>query len=246
MFSAFLDWCSEFWYNLKTDHHYRRRVIAGGILIVVGLLLVFSPTITKHLISSYQPRVSKQAMANNNKKRGDFNYADVKRLSLANVAKARARAKDLNIVGEIAVPSNHIHIPIAKGINNTILALAAGTFRPDMQMGKGNYALAGHNMANHSKILFSPLYDYAKPGQKIYITNLNKVYTYKIYQRQIINPDRVDVVKNTKKPITTLITCDETGGHRLMIRGKLVKSQKLKHAPKHVQKLFSQKYTNVN
>src|SRR5699024_6589222 len=129
------------------------------------------------------------------------------------------------------------------GINNTTLALSAGTFRENMQMGKGNYALAGHNMANHSSILFSPLYDYAKKGQKIYITNLNHVYTYKIYQRKLIDRHQVQVVNNTKKPIITLITCDETGNKRLMVHGKLIQNQKLKHAPKHVQNLFKQCYT---
>lgn len=205
-----------------------------------------SPMITKHLIASYQPQVSKTQMAKNEQSPGEYNYKSVKELSLANVTRARAQAGNIKIIGEIAIPSNHIHIPIAKGINNTTLALSAGTFRENMQMGKGNYALAGHNMANHSPILFSPLYDYAKKGQKIYITNLNHVYTYKIYQRKLIDPHQVQVVNNTKKPIITLITCDETGNNRLMVRGKLIQNQKLKHAPKHVQNLFKQGYTNRN
>lgn len=50
-----------------------------------------------------------------------------------------------------------------------------------MEMGKGNYALAGHNMSNLGpKVLFSPLYYRAKVGQKIYLTDMKNVYTYKI------------------------------------------------------------------
>lgn len=246
MIDAIKDWWDDFTDNLKEDSSYRHRVIAGIVLILVGIFFLCSPIIKSHLVSSYQPNVSKATIAANQKKPAQYNYASIKRLSLSNIAKARALSGDITIVGEIAIPSNHIYLPISKGVTNINLALTAGTFRPDMKMGKGNYALAGHNMANHSKILFSPLYDYAKPGQKIYITDLNKVYTYKIYQRQIIDPHQVNVVHNTKKPITTLITCDETGSHRLMVRGKLVKKQSLKHAPKHIRKLFGQNYTNRN
>lgn len=244
MFSKIADWFSNFRYDFSTDEKYRHKAIAGMVLLVVGLIFLCSPLINRWLISSYQPQVSRAAMAKNNRKPGEFNYRSVKRLSLANIAQARAQAKNLDIIGEIAIPADHIYMPISKGISNVNLALTAGTFRPDMKMGQGNYALAGHNMANHSKILFSPLYDYAKPGQKIYITDLNHVYTYKIYERKIIDPSRVDVVKNTNRKIVTLITCDETGGHRLMVRGNLTKSQKLKHASHHVQKLFNHKYNN--
>lgn len=244
MFSKIADWFRDFHYNFSMDEKYRHKAIAGITLLVVGLILACSPLINRWLIASYQPQVSRAAIAKNNRKKGEFNYRSVKRLSLANIAQARAQAKNIDIIGEIVIPADHIYLPISKGISNLNLALTAGTFRPDMKMGHGNYALAGHNMANHSKILFSPLYDYAKPGQKIYITDLNHVYTYRMYERKIIDPSRVDVVQNTNRKIVTLVTCDETGAHRLMVRGNLIKSQKLKHAPHKVQKLFNHKYNN--
>lgn len=246
MINSIKYWWADFKDNLRYDNSYRHKFTVGLCLVIVGITLLCTPLIKNHLVNSYQPKITKQTIATNQKKPAKYDYASVKRLSLANIAKARAQAGNIQIIGEIAIPSNHIYLPIAKGINNITLALTAGTFRPDMKMGQGNYALAGHNMVNHSKILFSPLYDYAKPGQKIYITDLSHVYTYKMYQRQIIDPHDVSVVNNTKKPIITLVTCDETGSHRLMVRGKLVKKQSLKHAPKHIRKLFSQHYTNRN
>ena len=192
----------ERWYY---EPHFKQKFFGSIALLVIGIFLVLSPTITKHLISSYQPNITKKEIAKNQKTPGEYNYADVKKLSLANVAQARAQAGNIKIIGEIAIPDDHIHIPIAKGITNTTLALSAGTFREDMKMGHGNYALAGHNMANHSPILFSPLYDYAKKGQKIYITDLTNIYTYTIYQRKIINPSDVQVVKNTKQSVYKII-----------------------------------------
>ena len=134
-------------------------------------------------------------------------------------------------------------IPIANGVNNTTLALAAGTMRPDMKMGQGNYALAGHNMAHGSKILFSPLYYHAKVGQMVYITDLKRVYEYKLYQRTFIEPTQVEVVNDTSQKIITLITCNANGERRLMLRGRFIKSEPFKQAPQNVQKNFSNKYT---
>ena len=100
-------------------------------------------------------KYQKHKWQKNEQSPGEYNYKSVKELSLANVAKARAQAGNIKIIGEIAIPSNHIHIPIGKGINNTTLALSAGTFRENMKMGKGNYALAGHNGQPQSNFIFT-------------------------------------------------------------------------------------------
>ena len=206
--------------------------------------MIFNQQIKEYLVESYQPTVTKKTIQQNNKKKATYNFSDVQDLNLQTVAKNRANKQNVKIIGVIAIPGIKMSIPIGKGVDNNTLALAAGTMRADQQMGQGNYALAGHNMAHGSKILFSPLYYHAKVGQKIYISDLNKVYTYKIYERKFIDATQVEVVNDTAQPITTLITCDATGARRLMIRGRLVKTQKFDQAPKSVQKALSSKYTN--
>lgn len=220
------------------------RWTAVVILLVASLIMIFNNQIKSYLVNGYRPQVTRQSIKKNQSKKGNYDFSNVKALNLQTVAKNRASKQNVNIIGTIAIPDIDMSIPIAKGVDNNTLALAAGTMREDQQMGKGNYALAGHNMAHGSKILFSPLYYHAKVGQKVYLTDLNKVYTYKITQREFIDADRVDVVDNTNDPIITLITCDATGARRLMIRGKLVKTQKFKNAPVKVQRALSSKYTN--
>lgn len=220
------------------------RWIIMAILLVVGLVLIFNQPIKEHLVSSYRPEVTRQSIAKNNKKKGTYNFSDVKDLNLQSAARARASRQQINIIGEVSMPEINMTIPVAKGVDNTTLALAAGTMRPGMKMGQGNYALAGHNMANGSKILFSPLYYHAKVGQMVYLTDLKRVYEYKIYKRTFIAATRVDVVNNTKQSIITMVTCDATGARRLLIRGHYVKSEPFKSAPANVQKAFSSKYTN--
>lgn len=229
--------------QIKRRPWLRWTVVA--ILMILSIVLIFNQQIKYYLTDSYRPTVTRQSIVKNQTKQSsaNYDYSDAQDLSLQTVAQARAKKQPINIIGEITIPDIKMTLPIASGVDNTTLALAAGTFRPNMTMGKGNYALAGHNMGNGSKVLFSPLYSKSKVGQKVYITDLNKVYEYKIYQRKIISPSSVEVVNDTKQNIITLITCDETGAKRLMVRGKFVKSMSFKDAPKNVQKNFSTKYT---
>lgn len=202
------------------------RWLTVTILLLISLVLIFNQQIKYYLVDHYRPQITRQVVNKNIKKKADYDFSDARDLDLQTAARARANKQSINIIGAITVPATNMTIPIAKGVDNTTLALAAGTMRPDMKMGEGNYALAGHNMANGSKILFSPLYYHAKVGQMIYITDMTRVYEYKIYERKFIEATRVDVVNNTPQKIITLTTCEATGNKRLMIRGRFIKSEK--------------------
>ena len=79
-------------------------------------------------------------------------------------------------------------------------------------------------------VLFGPLYFKTKVGDRIYLSNMSRVYQYQVDKREFIAATRVDVVRQTKRPIVTLITCDATGAGRLMIRGKFQKSYRINDA----------------
>ncbi|WP_461240713.1 class A sortase [Paucilactobacillus sp. N302-9] len=218
--------------------------IVFTLLVLVSIGLIFNEQIKNYLVDSYAPKVSQSTIQKNKKKAGNYDFSKVKSLDFQTVAKARMSKQKLNVIGVISIPSIKLNLPIAKGVSNVVLALAAGTMREDMKMGQGNYALAGHHMVD-KKVLFSPLYEKAKIGQKIYVSDMKHVYQYKLTQRKFIKATRVDVVKDTPtKKIITLITCDATGTNRLMIRGKLAKVMSFKEAPKKVQHDLSAKYNN--
>lgn len=220
------------------------RWTAVVVLLLVSLVLIFNQQIKYYIVGSYRPQLTSQTIKKNSQKKASYDFSNVKDLDLQSAARARASRQQVNIIGVVAIPSINMSVPIAKGVDNTTLALAAGTMREDMKMGQGNYALAGHNMANGSKILFSPLYYHAKVGQKVYLTDLNRVYEYKIYQRKFIPATDVQVVDDTPQKIITMVTCDATGANRLLIRGNFIKYEKFKQAQKSVQKALSEKYTN--
>lgn len=135
------------------------------VVIVISLGLIFNQQVKDFLVDHYQPAVSRKTIQQNKQKKGDYDFSNVKSLDLKTVAQARLNKQKINVIGEISIPAIKMNLPIAKGVTNLTLALAAGTMRDDMVMGKGNYALAGHNM--HTKnILFTPLYRKSKVVKK--------------------------------------------------------------------------------
>lgn len=212
-------------------------------LLAISLALIFNEQIKNWLISSYQPRISRKSVQSNQKKKASYDFSKVKSLDFSTVANARWNTADIHVVGEILMPQSKVHLPIAKGISNEVLALTAGTMRPDQKMGEGNYPLAGHHMTSQT-ILFSPLYWKTRAGQKIYLTDAKRVYEYQVSVRKFIPATDVQVIAQTKQKLVTLITCDATGANRLMIRGKYVKQMAYKDAPTSVQKGFHGSFNN--
>lgn len=212
-------------------------------LLAISLALIFNEQIKNWLISSHQPRISRKSVQSNQKKKASYDFSKVKSLDFSTVANARWNTADIHVVGEILMPQSKVHLPIAKGISNEVLALTAGTMRPDQKMGEGNYPLAGHHMTSQT-ILFSPLYWKTRVGQKIYLTDAKRVYEYQVSVRKFIPATDVQVIAQTKQKLVTLITCDATGANRLMIRGKYVKQMAYKDAPTSVQKGFHGSFNN--
>lgn len=58
------------------------RWITMAILLVVGLVLIFNQPIKEQIVATYRPKVTRQSIANNNKKKGTYNFSDVKDLNL--------------------------------------------------------------------------------------------------------------------------------------------------------------------
>lgn len=135
----------------------------------------------------------------NEKNKASFDFKKVKELTNADKLEKENKSTS-GAIEIISVPSVKMTLPVMKGLSNYAMTTGGGTMREDMQMGKGNYALAGHYMTNKGE-LFEPV-ERIKKGNMVYLT------------------------EDTKKPIVTLITCADGGKNRWAVRGKLVKTEK--------------------
>ncbi|MCK8607572.1 class A sortase [Apilactobacillus ozensis] len=191
------------------------------LIVVLSLILIFNSRISNLITKTYHPTITQSVVQKNINKPASFDFSKAKSVDFPRVFKAKLNQSNVKVIGKIIIPKIGIDLPIGKGIDNNTLALAAGTMRDNQKMGIGNFPLAGHHMED-KKVLFSPLYYKAKVGQYVYLTDMNKIYKYRIYQRKFIKATDLSVINDTKNKIVTLITCDATGVGRLMIRGTLV------------------------
>jgi len=147
-------------------------------VLIIGLLLIFITPIQNKMIARMSVKLnaveySTDDIKKNNQLDADFEFEAVQSLSIAEVLQAQIKASKMPVIGSIAVPSVHMQLPILKGVGNAVLAIGAGTMKPNQQLGQGNYALAGHYF-EEKDILFSPLYQ-AQIGDIIYVTDMSNV-----------------------------------------------------------------------
>ena len=204
------------------------------IIVLVGLGLIFNQQIKQALVKEASEGAARQARAmtpkqieKNQHVKATYNYNAVKALNLSAVTRA-ALARGLKPIGLISVPSVDIHLPIMKGITNSNLAVGAATMKPNQEMGKGNYALAGHHIHGRS-LLFSPLERF-KTGSRVYITDLKKIYVYRITLQKVVDKTQGQYIDDVpKKKLITLVTCaSDMEGQRIrqVLQGELEKTEK--------------------
>lgn len=202
-----------------------RAIIAFGI--VIGLALVFNEQIKLFVIDqmsqSTMKHIDRDSIGRNNKAKANFKFSAVKALDAQTVS-AAVKNNDVHAIGKLAVPSVDLNLPISKGLDNDNLSVGAGTMKADQQMGVGNYALAGHYMTNKG-ILFSPLKQVTE-GDKIYLTDMQRVFTYRVTTKTTISDTQVHWIDDVPgKKLVTLITCaSATEGEvdRIVVQGSLV------------------------
>lgn len=212
----------------------KSRVWLVRVLLVIGLLiglaLVFNEQIklfvVDHLSERTMQTIDKKSVKKNEQSKGNFDFKSVKALDVQHVAKAATTANARNAIGKIAIPSVKMRLPILKGLSNENLSTGAGTMKADQTLGQGNYALAGHYMTNQG-ILFSPLKN-VQLGNKLYLTDMSKVYTYTVTTKTTVNETQVQWVNDVAgKKLVTLVTCasaTEGETNRIIVQGSLTQT----------------------
>lgn len=214
------------------------------LLLLVGLALIFNEQIKDYFVKNTGDKyaianVTKDEIKKNNEKEASFDFDAVESMSTESVLRAQLNRTDLPVIGSIAVPSVAINIPIFRGLDNANLLYGAGTLDPNQQMRKGNYALASHRSSN-PQLLFTPLENLSL-GDKIYLVDLENVYTYKATFKEKVAPTETQLLNIQEgKSLVTLITCgDMNAVTRLVVQGELEKVTPMKKATKEMKAAFN-------
>lgn len=212
------------------------RKVFAGILIVIGILLLLSPTIkdlsvvkkvdeTVKVVEEYTPEIIKENETN----AAEFDFNIVEDISVTGTLINQNKVNLDLIVGQLVVPSINLNIPVFKGINNTNLLAGSATMREDQTMGQGNYPLAGHYVKDKD-VLFGSLMD-VKEGDIIRLTDKETIFEYETYEVKLVPDTAVYLIDNQESenignPIISLMTCyySSKTGKRYFVMGELKES----------------------
>ena len=205
-----------------------RFLISAGILIII--IAVFQKVSTvyyeKKLISEYSEYMDaieseelKAEEESNNETDNVNGTAEEKPAAKAFDYDKALKGKDIS--GIIEIPKINVKSAILEGTDDRALKYAVGHYPKLGKLGEGNYVLLGHRNYVYGHF-FRNLDDLAK-GDEVIITRGSDTYTYEVYESFVVKPEEVWVLKQTKDPIITMITCTPIGTYtdRLIVRASL-------------------------
>lgn len=197
------------------------------LLFCLGIMLILINPIQNYFIKQTSQRLLTVEIAEDSPSiEATFDFKAVQSLAIQDVLKAQLKREEFLVIGSITIPEVQLSLPIGKGVSESILAVGAGTMKPDQKPGEGNYALASHYIEGEG-ILFGPLYN-VQIGDKVYISDKTDMYEYQITNKQIILDTDVEVIYDTpNQKLLTLITCAEQGTKRLLVQGEFIKKTPL-------------------
>lgn len=106
------------------------------------------------------------------------------------------------LLGRIEIPRLGLHVMVREGVDTTTLRRAVGHVPGTATPGEdGNVAVAAHR-----DTFFRPLKD-IRPDDHIFMETPDSRYEYVVESTKIVSPNDVSVLRPTKDPELTLITC---------------------------------------
>ncbi|HDX9580571.1 TPA: class A sortase [Bacillus pseudomycoides] len=202
--------------------------ILALLLFIVGGVLIAKPFYDGYKAGNTQDKNIEDIKKMKYEKQ-ETKFVDASKIDqpdLADVANATLDKKQ--VIGRMSIPSIGLELPILNGSTEKNLLSGAATVKEKQEMGKGNYALAGHNMSKKG-VLFSDI-SKLKKNDKVYIYDSENEYEYAVEQVTEVTPDKWEVVEDHGKNEVTLITCTSVldNSKRYVVSGNLVQAKKIK------------------
>ena len=186
-----------------------------GILIG-SLFVIFGDRITAAVAkeSSKTAVVTKvsESERKEESRSANYNWDQVSSANVVDALSAKFSNYQAKPIALVTQPEAKVASTVVAGLDKYQLNLSVGTTNPDQELGKGNYVLVGHHVPKSDWALFSGVYYYGQPGQKVYLTDLNKVYEYTIMDVKLVDETET---QTPGTPMLTMLSCDITGKKRI-------------------------------
>lgn len=199
----------------------KRKVIAG-MLIVVGLAVMSVPLCWR-LAGNYRnqkmideiEQIIEQETENEEKEAGqEETKASISEEDAATLAKAE-------VIGLIEIETLDIKYAVLEGAGSNDLSCGIGHIPDTAGIGEtGNCVLAGHNGSRHGTY-FTNLKT-LKEGDVVKLTDKKgNQYFYEVESMEVVGPYDNSVKDQGEEKVLTLLTCENSGTMRLIVRCSL-------------------------
>ncbi|MEI4803387.1 class A sortase [Bacillus sp. FJAT-51639] len=202
--------------------------ILALLLFIVGGVLIAKPFYDGYKAGKMQEE-NIQAIKKMKYEKQETKFVDASKIKQPDLADvANASLDKTQVIGRMSIPSIGLELPILNGSTEKNLLSGATTVKEKQEMGKENYALAGHNMSKKG-VLFSDISE-LKKNDKVYLYDSENEYEYAVQQVTKVTPDKWEVVEDHGKNELTLITCSSVldNSKRYVVSGNLVQVKKIK------------------
>lgn len=216
-----------------------------GVVFLFGFVLIFNRPITNYLIENYHPVIYSDNLRLHRKVSEDHDWKSVKPLNLFTVIKARIYHPQIKVIGSIYNEKLGLDVPLVDGLDQTICAICAGTLEPHEQIGQRNFAVTTHNIPSSQRALFTPLYQKAKSGDILNVTNFHKVYHYQIYAIKPVSEHNNSILVDSTQPHLTLVTCEnpnQSHRQRFVYQARLVQVTDYNQIATSTREFLNEKY----
>lgn len=188
----------------------------GTILIILGVLGILLPYFNSWLLARNSDidlaSISAEQMQAAQNTGEDVPFNEIKEIGFFDFWPLLRQWQVGDIAGQLIIPSLDINLAIFNDADNANLLAGVGQLLPKRPMGQGNYVLTGHHVQGKGTLLHN-LMD-AEIGSKIYITDKDKLYIYKVLETvqkdtdaiEMLDEDRL-AVYDGEEAITSIMTC---------------------------------------
>lgn len=127
------------------------------------------------------------------------------------------------VLGILRIDSIKVKLPIIEGLNETNLKIGVSFLKGTPLFGEtGNTVLAGHRGHAYGRLLNR--LNEVELNDKIAVSTKNGDYNYTVYNKVIVKPEEIDILRSKKEEkILTIVTCEPVRNptHRLIVQAKL-------------------------
>lgn len=215
--------------------------ILSIVLILAGIVLLALPRINHYIIgnradsnNAVAEEMASEKMQGNLNSDTSFDFDSIEEINTSGTVLSPEYIDEDLIVGQLYIPSIDANLTVFNGVTNDILHAGIGTMRPDLEMGEGNFPIAGH-YAHDDSLLFGDLTS-VEIGDDVYLTDNETVYEYQVYDTRVVEPTEVhwieqDIADEHGSPIISLMNCYYVDGQntddRYFVFGELVETHNI-------------------